>query len=96
MVHKQDLLNADDSFWNQLFNKETPEYKDKLECYFPSLPPLETTSINTTSNCAFSHFQNYHITINYVVDPKCILAMAPPNLKFVKALGPIDIVDKSN
>jgi hypothetical protein len=24
MVHKQDLLNADDSFCNQLFNKETP------------------------------------------------------------------------
>lgn len=52
--------------------------------------------LNTTSNRAFSHFQNYHITINYVVDPKCILAMAPPNLKFVKASGPIDIVDKSN
>lgn len=64
-------------FWN-LFEKELPKYKDKLDAIFILLPLLEAVNVNTTSNHIFSHLHNYHIVATYVMDPKSILTLAPP------------------
>jgi hypothetical protein len=67
-------------FWNNLFEKELPKYKDKLDAIFILLPLFETINVNTTSNHIFGHLHNYHVVATYGMDPKSILTLAPPQI----------------
>jgi hypothetical protein len=62
------VMDLEDSFWNTMFEKELPKYKDWLDTIFFSRP-LEIINVNTTSNHVFNHLQNWPISITYVVDP---------------------------
>jgi hypothetical protein len=57
------------SFWNTMFEKELPKYKDWLETIFPR-HPLETINVNIAFDHVFNHLQNCPINITYVVDHK--------------------------
>jgi len=68
------VMNLIDPFWNTMFEKELPKYKDCLDTIFPHCP-FETINVNIASSHVFSHLQNCLINITYVVDPKFL-----PNL----------------
>jgi hypothetical protein len=38
-------MDSEGAFWNELFEKERPKYKDRLDVIFPC-HPLETISVN--------------------------------------------------
>ncbi len=62
------VMDLKHSFWNTMFEKELPKYKDWLDTIF--LHHLfEIINVNTTSNHVFNHLQNCPIKITYVVDP---------------------------
>jgi hypothetical protein len=44
------------SFWNGLFEKELPKYKDRLQAIH-SCPLLKTININKTSSHIFTNFK---------------------------------------
>jgi hypothetical protein len=53
-------------------------------------------NLNTTFGHVFHHLQNYPITIDYVVDPKNVLALAPLDPRHVFILVLANVVEKSN
>ncbi len=57
------------AFWNEMFEKELPKYKDCLDVIFPC-HPLETINVNTTFEHVLSHLHNCPLNITYVVDSK--------------------------
>ncbi len=59
------------AFWNEMFQKELPKYKDCLDVIFPH-HHVETISVNTNSRHVFSHLHNCPISTTYVVDPKSL------------------------
>jgi hypothetical protein len=68
-------MDLEDSFWNTMFEKKLPKYKDWLDIVFPHCP-FETINVNIAFGHVFSHLQNCLINITYVVDLKF-----PPNLR---------------
>jgi hypothetical protein len=48
------IVDSKVDFWNNLFDKKFPKYKDRLEAIFPC-PPLEVINLNTASSHIFSH-----------------------------------------
>jgi len=71
---KMDFKGA---FWNEMFEKELPNYKDLLNVIFPC-HPLETISVNIIFGHVFSHLHNCPINITYVVDPKSLPTLGVP------------------
>ncbi len=69
------VMDLEDSFWNTMFEKELPKYKDWLDTIY-SHCPFEIINVNIASGHVFSHLQNCLINITHVVDPKFL-----PNLK---------------
>jgi hypothetical protein len=67
------VMESEDAFWNNMFKKELPKYKARLDIIF-SCHPFETININTTSKHVFSHLQKCPINITFVVDLNLILA----------------------
>jgi hypothetical protein len=65
------VIDFEVGFWNNLFDKKLPKYKDRLEAIFPH-HPLEVVNLNIIFVHIFSHLQNCPINITYVVDPKSI------------------------
>jgi hypothetical protein len=68
-------IDLEDKFWNNMFEKELPRYKDRLDAIF-RWPLLHTINVNTTSNHVFNNLYNCPINITYVVDSKSIPALA--------------------
>ncbi len=89
------FLGVHDNFWNQMFNKKLPKYKDRLDVIFPLCSPLEIINTNIISRHVFNHLQNYPITTNYIVDPKCVIGFVWSDPKCVSTLVLVD-VEKSN
>jgi hypothetical protein len=71
-------MDSKGAFWNEVFEKELPKYKDRLTVIFPC-HPLETISVNIISGHVFSHLHNCPISITYVVDPKSLLNLGVPS-----------------
>jgi hypothetical protein len=65
------VVDSEVDFWNNLFGKRFPKYKDRLEAIFPCCP-LEAVNLNIIFGHIFSHLQNCPINITYVVDPNSI------------------------
>ncbi len=76
------VMDLEDSFWNTMFEKELPKYKDWLDTIFPCCP-FETINVNIAFDHVFNHLQNCLINITYVVD-----------LKFLPNLGISNLGDK--
>ncbi len=57
------------AFQNEMFEKELPKYKDRLDVIFPC-HSFETITDNTIVEHVFSHLHNCPINITYVVDSK--------------------------
>ncbi len=68
------MMDSKDSFWNTMFEKKLPKYKDRLDTIFPHCP-LEIIKVNIAFGHVFNHLQNCPINITYVVDLK-----SPPSL----------------
>ncbi len=64
-------MDFEGAFWNEVFEKELPKYKDRLDVFFPC-HPLETISVNTIFGHVFSHLHNCPISITYIIDPKSL------------------------
>jgi len=48
-------INLEKTFWNNMFEKELPKYKDMLDAIFtPWLLP-KTINVNTSSSHIFNH-----------------------------------------
>jgi hypothetical protein len=71
-------MDANGAFWNEMFEKKLPKYKDCLDVIFPC-HPFETINVNTTSRYVFSHLHNCPINITYVVDPKSLPTLRVPS-----------------
>jgi hypothetical protein len=50
-------IDFNSSFWNGLFEKKLPKYKDRLQAIH-SCPLLQTININKTSSHLFNQLQN--------------------------------------
>jgi hypothetical protein len=66
------------TFWNEMFEKELPKYKDHLDVIFPC-HLLGTINVNITSGHVFSHLHNCPISITYVVDFKSLPTLGVPS-----------------
>lgn len=64
-------------FWNNLFDKKFPKYKDRFEAIFLH-HSLEAINLNIIFGHIFNHLQNFPINITYVVDPKSIPSLGTP------------------
>ncbi len=71
------VIDSEVDFWNNLFDKKLPKYKDHLEVIFLH-HPLEVVNLNIIFVHIFSHLQNCPINITYVVDPKSIHGLGTP------------------
>jgi hypothetical protein len=71
-------MESKGAFWNEMFEKELPKYKDHLDLIFPC-HPLETINVNTTFGHVFSHLHNCTINITYVIDSKSMPTLGIPS-----------------
>jgi hypothetical protein len=56
------VMNSRDSFWNTMFEKELPKYKDWLDTIFLH-HLLDTFNVNTTSGHVFNLLHNCILTL---------------------------------
>ncbi len=68
-------IDFENIFWNNMFEKELPMYKDRLHAIFLQ-PILHIINVNATCNHVFNNLYNCPINITYVVDLKSIRALA--------------------
>jgi hypothetical protein len=57
MGGSKSITSFEVDFWNNMFGKELPKYKDCVDVIFPH-HPLETINLNIVSGHIFEHLQN--------------------------------------
>lgn len=62
------------AFWNNVFEKEFPKCKSRLDETF-TWQPSKTININIALGHIFKHLYNCPISITYVINPKTILTL---------------------
>lgn len=71
-------IDLENMFWNNMFEKKLPKYKDRFDAIFPR-PLFHTINVNTTFGHVFNNLYNCPIDITYVVNLKLVLALTLPS-----------------
>ncbi len=72
------VMESENVFWNNIFEKELPRYKYRLDMIFPCCP-LETIHVKTAYGHVFSQLYNYSINIMFIIDCKSMPSLGVLN-----------------